>query len=83
MDANQDRENEVQISLNPDEVEQLKTLLAADEKVRNAFFRLPPHASRLYLTKDIVLISAKPKPNAFRRFMLWLFFGWRWQDGEQ
>lgn len=42
--------------------------------------KLPIHASRVYMAHDVILYSSRPKPNRFRCFMLWLFFGWRWEN---
>ena len=50
------------------------------KKYEAQVIQLPTHVSRLYLVQDIVLYSIKPKPNWFRRFWLWVFFGWRWED---
>lgn len=52
-------------------------------KDKPKIIELPAQVSRLYLCRDVALISAKPKPNAWRRFWLWAFFGWRWTNIEQ
>lgn len=74
---------EINVLLSPEEITQVREALALNkDEDRYRMFSLPPHASRLYLAQDIVMYSAKPRPNWFRRFWLWVFFGWRWTNIE-
>lgn len=42
--------------------------------------KLPSHLTTIWIAEDVALYSRKPKPNAWRRFWTWAFFGWRWKD---
>lgn len=32
----------------------------------------------IWILQDFVIYSRLPRPNAWRRFWTWAFFGWRW-----
>ena len=37
----------------------------------------------IWIAEDVAIYSRMGRPNAVRRFFLWLFFGWSWAKVEQ
>ena len=44
---------------------------------------VPPHTYAIWIAQDCYLYTRFGRPNWFRRFWLWVFFGWRWTPVEK
>ena len=41
--------------------------------------KVPEHITAIWLAEDCALYSRFKRPNLWRRFWTWAFFGWKWE----
>lgn len=54
--------------------------LLEDETLEDALIQVSPRTPKwaIWIAEDAAIYSRMKRPNAWRRFWTWAFFGWRW-----